>query len=60
MSTLDGATSLEADCNGQILSASVTLLALPTVFVALRLVSRLISGAGLWVSFLVFQYLGFI
>ncbi|CAF9938329.1 hypothetical protein IMSHALPRED_000764 [Imshaugia aleurites] len=33
---------------GQIISASVTLLVLPTVFVALRVVSRTMSGAGFW------------
>ena len=35
--------------NGQIISASVTLLVLPTLFVALRVVSRYMSEAGFWV-----------
>ena len=41
--------TLWANSNGQVLSASVVLLVLPTVFVALRLISRWVAGAGLWV-----------
>ena len=41
--------ALWANHNGEVLGASVTLLALPTIFVALRLLSRYMSGAGLWV-----------
>ncbi|KAL8784736.1 MAG: hypothetical protein Q9195_008918 [Heterodermia aff. obscurata] len=40
--------ALWANNNSEVMSASVTLLALPTVFVALRLLSRYMSGAGLW------------
>ncbi|KAG6999534.1 hypothetical protein G7Y79_00034g069570 [Physcia stellaris] len=40
--------TLWANSNGQVLSASVVLLVLPTVFVALRLISRWVAGAGLW------------
>ena len=35
--------------NGEIISASVTLLILPTVFVALRVVSRRLARASFWV-----------
>ncbi|KAF6225969.1 hypothetical protein HO173_012636 [Letharia columbiana] len=40
--------SLYANRDGQVISASVTLLVLPTVFVALRVMSRYMSGAGFW------------
>lgn len=40
--------ALYTNRDGQVISASVTLLVLPTVFVALRVVSRCISGAGFW------------
>ena len=43
--------ALWANSNGQILGASMALLVLPTVFVALRLVSRYMAGAGFWVSY---------
>ena len=35
--------------NGEIISASLTLLILPTVFVALRVVSRCLARASFWV-----------
>ena len=41
--------ALWANRSGEVISASITLLVLPTVFVALRLLSRYMSGAGLWV-----------
>lgn len=36
--------------SGQVVGASVALIVLPTVTVALRLLSRWISRAGYWVS----------
>ncbi|KAM0796846.1 hypothetical protein BDR22DRAFT_498471 [Usnea florida] len=50
MASLTGPTAPDHSANrhGQIISASVTLLVLPTVFVALRVMSRCISGAGFW------------
>ncbi|KAK4694299.1 hypothetical protein P7C71_g3261, partial [Lecanoromycetidae sp. Uapishka_2] len=47
MSTTD--TALLANRNADILGASLTLLALPTIFVILRLLSRWMSRAGFWV-----------
>ena len=41
--------ALYTNKDDQILSASVVLLVLPTIFVALRLVSRHMAGAGFWV-----------
>ena len=41
--------ALYGNRNSQVISASATLLVLPTIFVALRVVSRFISGAGFWV-----------
>lgn len=43
------ATAMENQ-NQEIIGASVTLLVLSTVFVALRLLSRKLSKAGYWVS----------
>ena len=43
------ATAMENQ-NQKIIGASVTLLTLSTVFVALRLLSRKLSKAGFWVS----------
>ena len=43
---------LYSNRNGEVLGASVTLLALPTIFVALRLLSRYMAGAGLWVRYI--------
>ncbi|CAF9926325.1 MAG: hypothetical protein HETSPECPRED_006305 [Heterodermia speciosa] len=40
--------ALWANRNSEVMSASVTFLVLPTFFVALRLLSRYMSGAGLW------------
>lgn len=42
--------ALFANHNREILEASVILLVLPTFVVALRLLSRWMSGAGLWVG----------
>lgn len=41
--------ALWANRDGQIIRASVVLVLLPTVFVALRLCSRWKAGAGFWV-----------
>lgn len=41
--------ALYANRHGQVIGASVALLVLPTVFVALRVVSRCMSRAGFWV-----------
>ena len=41
--------ALYANRHGQIISASVALLILPTILVALRVVSRCMSRAGFWV-----------
>lgn len=52
--------ALWASRSGEVISASVTLMVLPTIFVALRLLSRYMSGAGLWVcpSLVTSQYIG--
>lgn len=42
--------ALWANRDGQIIRASVVLVLLPTVFVALRLCSRWKAGAGFWVG----------
>ena len=42
--------ALYANSNGEVLRAYVTLLVLPAVFVTLRLTSRYMAGAGLWVG----------
>lgn len=41
--------ALFANRDGEILGASLALLILPTVAVALRVLSRWMSGAGFWV-----------
>ena len=47
-------SELAQDRRGEVIGASVTLLILPTVAVALRLLSRWVSRAGFWVSCLTF------
>ena len=39
----------DSNRDGEIIAASVTLLILPTVFVALRMVSRRLARASFWV-----------
>ena len=41
--------ALYANNDTLVINASVALLVLPTVFVALRLISRWKAGAGFWV-----------
>lgn len=43
-------SELAQDRSGEVIGASVTLLILPTLAVALRLLSRWMSRAGFWVS----------
>lgn len=43
--------TLWANSDAQVVNPSVALLLLPTAFVALRLISRWMAGAGLWVCF---------
>ena len=48
-------SELAQDRRGEVIGASVTLLILPTVAVALRLLSRWVSRAGFWVSCLIYS-----
>ena len=46
---------LYANEGSRVIGSQATLLVLSTTFVALRLLSRKLSGAGFWVSLLAFK-----
>ena len=48
-------SELAQDRRGEVIGASVTLLILPTLAVALRLLSRWMSRARFWVSCLIYS-----
>ena len=48
-------SELAQDRRGEVIGASVPLLILPTLAVALRLLSRWMSRAGFWVSCLTYS-----
>ena len=48
-------SELAQDRRGEVIGASAALLILPTLAVALRLLSRWISRAGFWVSYLTYS-----
>ena len=50
MSSTEGLGDIDANRNSEIYGGSVVLIVLPTIFVGLRLLSRWMARANLWVS----------